>query len=457
MKNKRLFRKGLEILIVGVYFALAILFVYNTVNLDRFYQRAQEKYNYEAEKKINDVFDTNPSSEELDELIHQYPMELVVVDSQGAIYQTLPVEDINTWFGKISREAIGVEARFDAVMNNQDVEVWFCLYRISEQAFLIKFLIQQAVLLFILFLVGLFSVLYGQRALQKPLREMKESIDMANRYEFDKVRADSDNELHRGFGEFTQKVDKTITAMSYQNTQLETELQQERERMKSAMVVARSLVHDLKAPVHQNLMENEAEMLKSTEPVVKELMRKNVETADRSLKRINETLNLLGSQFRQEVKSEEIVDVDELYMETIHIYDYQIREKGLNLDLSLDSDVKLLCNKATIQMLIHNLISNMIQYAKRDSDLIVDIQQTQEELILVHSNQAETLDLERMKKTENLFNVVGLEKSKTNRYSSGNGLFLIRDLTKMLGGVYLLETYGNEVLVKIVIPHGGER
>lgn len=446
--------KGIVILIAIGYFALAILFVYNIFSLGSLYEESADAYTREAESAIHAMLQEYESEEQIDELIEKYPMELVILQEDGPLYRTVKVNNLNIWFGNLNRDAISLEAQFETSVQGVPSEVWFCLYQVSEEAFLMSFLIRQSLLLLVLFVVALISIIYGQKLLHNPLKEIKKSISKANEYEFDDISS-ADDEVNRGFEEFTQKVDKTLHAISHENTKLETELQHERERMKNAMTVARSLVHNLKAPVHQNLMENEAVMLKNEDETIKSLTLKNVTMSDRVLKRINETLDLLRDDAHENIRKEEVVDVEELYMEIIQLYHHQIKEKKLRLDVFIDESSTAYCSRASFQLLAHNLVSNMIQYAIEKSVLVIDVRVEGNKLILQHTNQGALEDIERMKKTENLFNVVQMEKSETNKYSGGNGLFLIRDLTEIMGGTYTLDIQGDSVKVQVELSAEG--
>ncbi len=455
MKNKKGLVKGIVALIAIGYFALAILFVYNILSLNELYQKEAEAYIADAENALHDTLRDDASVEKLDELIEKYPMELVIHQEEGSFYRTIPVRNLNVWFGTLNRDAVALEAHFEGVVNDVYSEVWFCLYQISEERFLTTFLIRQSLLLIALFFIAILSIFYGQKLLYRPLKEVRKSIEKAKHYEFYDPSKSTD-EVNREFGEFTQKVDKTVRAISYENTKLETELQQERERMKNSMTVARSLVHNLKAPVHQNLMENESVMMKNEDKMIQELTHRNVKMADRVLKSINETLDLLKEDSHENIKNKEMVDVEELYMETIQLYHPQIKEKRLSLDITIDNQSTLFCNRACLQLLAHNLISNMIQYAAEKTVLKIAVEYDEKQLILRHQNKGSIKDIERMKKTEKLFNVVQLEKNETNRYSSGNGLFLIQDLIEMLNGQYILNAQGEEVMVQAILPVGGD-
>lgn len=451
MNKRKRITQGIIVLVGVAYLFIATFFALNAFSLSDSYADAEKKYAAEVERSMKDALDAYTDSTQFDQLIQEYPMELNVQDENGVIYQTVSETNLALLFGVVNRDAIVQEAQFTYPIDGKSLEVWYTLYRMPENYFLGDFLVKQMGLLLVAFGLAVLSIFLIQQSLYRPLKQVKSAIAKANEYEFDHIN-DAQDEVNKSFDEFTHKVENTIHAVSRKNTTLETELQRERERLKNTIMVARSLVHDLKTPVHQNLVENELELDKYIDVLsTKELAERNIEISDRILKNINETLAIMKEDIYQEVKDKTKVDIETLYLDTLRMYQGQMQKKQLMMDVSLE-ETEVICNKPSVQLLIHNLISNMVQYAINNTKLYIDVMIKDNKMILHHENKANTEDIERMKKTEQLFNVVQLEKSKTNVYSSGNGLFLIKDLAHLMDGSYELSIDGNTVIIDVILP-----
>ena len=62
--------------------------------------------------------------------------------------------------------------------------------------------------------------------------------------------------------------------------------------------------------------------------------------------------------------------------------------------------------------------------------------------------------MKRMMASENLFSIVGSDTS--HKYSSRQGLFLIKDLAELAGGTYALITNDDTVTIRLCFNKAGD-
>lgn len=452
MNKKNIFSFTSVILLIS-YIVLIIFFAYNFLSLADSYNGAEKKYISQAEQRLVEAFSLDESQivDALNQVIEDYPMELVIVNNKEVFYQTLPYTVGTNLLGSLNRDVLLAEAEGSYPVGGSDMLVWYSIYQMSDQTYLQQFLSQQLLVVVLAFVVLSIFTFIMQQTLLAPLRKIKTSISKVDRYEFDGIDEATD-EVNKSFGKFAHKIENVIHAVSRKHTQLETELQMERERLNNTIMVSRSLVHDFKSPIHQSMIENELFMEEEKEnPKAVEIAQKNIAISDRLMKNINEVLAIMKKDVYSVVSEKEEIDLLELYTETLQLYQPQLFEKELYVNFEAD-EIKIMANKASIQLLVHNLISNMVQYSKRKSELDIMVDYQNDTLVLRHQNESSKNNLERMKKSEQLFNVVQSEASGEHVYSSGNGLFLIKDLTELMHGVYQYSVEGNQVEICISLP-----
>lgn len=98
----------------------------------------------------------------------------------------------------------------------------------------------------------------------------------------------------------------------------------------------------------------------------------------------------------------------------------------------------------------------MVQYALNGSELGFVLSIEHHKIIIQTTNMSSESDVERMQNSEQLFNVIVEDVSKDHIYSSGNGLFLIKDLVKVMNGNYDCEVKDQLITISITLPMNNE-
>ena len=287
------------------------------------------------------------------------------------------------------------------------------------------------------------------KSLFDPLDKIKKSLEFASDYDFSKI-TESEDDVNHKFKDFVSRLEDDISVVSRQHTELEKQLQAKREHLNNVVVVSRSMVHDLKTPVHRTILENEiAARNHSNDKVAVGIAEMNRELNDSLMLDINRILNMLKNDsegFQFEMSDVDVVDT---ITRALGSFNQTMMEKKLKLDFEADDHVVLHTEESTLILLINNLLSNMVLYSNEGGQIGINVEVKKDRLILSFRNESSKNNIKRMKDTEQLFNTIRKDDDAGYTYSSGNGLYLIKELTNMLNGDYKLETNETEVTIEV--------
>ncbi|TDW08863.1 signal transduction histidine kinase [Breznakia blatticola] len=451
MNNKHTLKIVTGVLIVGYVMCMG-MFIYNFLNLEEVYRENELVYIQDAEKALEALFEQNPSdyTKQAEKVIKKYPMELVVRNEQNEVlYKSLPM-NASSYMGYLNKDALLEEAEGFYEKDDENIIFWYGLYQMKGNENLESYLVNQSMILvgaFVFITIGIFVL---GRNLLLPLKRVRDSVSKLETYDFENLGSSEDN-VNRELEAFAKKLENNIHAVSRKHTILEQQLQLERERLNNTIIVSRSFIHDLKTPVHQLILENEYSM-SNEQLTTKQIAKMNIELSEKLMKNVNEVLAIMKGNFYN-VKAETTdVDFVAVVVDAIKLFSKTLESKQFSLNVSVPEKLVGNFNKSTVQLLIHNLMSNMMKYASAKSELSIYMEQKDTQLKLVFENISSQENIKRMKSSEQLFNAVEVDSGKEHVYSSGNGLFLIKDLTNLLSGTYELSIEGEKVMITILLP-----
>ena len=458
MKSKKVF---IGILIgATVIFAVIVLFLgRNISNILSDYGQKELEYVKGIETELTQAMSNQEElNDSLEILTDTYSMEVVVELEGEIVYSSLSLSGDQNYQNMISEKALAVESGGIVEADGQEFYVWYCIYHMSTVEYVEAYLSHQNLLILVAFIVLFLLIMLLQYFLLGPLYRVRDSIDKLERYDFDDVDAGED-ELGRKVNAFSTKLNRTIKAVSRNNTNLELSLQLERERLNNTIQFSKALVHDLKSPVHNMMLENElmVEKLDDSNNEAKDIGDYNIARTDVLLRDINSVLKVLNTDIYKINLDTEDFDLVTLAQEAAKLFRTAMLKKEMSFYLEAEESIMVHLNKITIQLLFHNLISNMVQYGLENSELEIGIEAVVETVHIITRNESSAVNIKRMESSQQLFNIVVEETTKEHVYSSGNGLFLIRDLVLLLGGEYQYSADGPQVILELSIPlRGGE-
>ncbi|MDH6367496.1 MULTISPECIES: hypothetical protein [unclassified Breznakia] len=451
MNRKHTLKVVAAVLIVG-YVACMGMFIYNFLNLEEIYRENEVTYIQNAEEALEHLFEQNPDDYKTsaEKVIDEYPMELVIRSQENEVlYKSLPIQ-ANSYMGYINKDALLEEAEGFYEVDGENIIFWYGLYQMKGNENLESYLVNQAMILagaFVFITLGIFVL---GRNLLLPLKRVRDSVAKLESYDFENLSASEDN-VNRELEAFAKKLENNIHAVSRKHTILEQQLQLERERLHNTIIVSRSFIHDLKTPVHQLILENEYS-LQNEQMTSSQIAKMNIELSEKLMKDVNEVLAIMKGNFYNVKAETTVIDFVSIVMDAIKLFAKSLDSKHFSLNVSVPDMLQGRFNKSTVQLLIHNLMSNMMKYATPQTELLIFMETKKDKIAIVFENVSSKENIVRMKSSEQLFNAVTVENSKEHVYSSGNGLFLIKDLTNLLGGTYELQIEGEKVRIIILLP-----
>ncbi|QIK69181.1 sensor histidine kinase [Erysipelothrix sp. HDW6C] len=451
-KNKRL--KQLATLIATAYVIIAALFLANMLSLDGRFAQKEQAYIKDIEGKIKEVLAINLSemNGQLDDLTNTYAVEITIDDGVDVLYNTVNYQIGDELFGSANKFMTLIESKGQFDNEGKVLNVWYVIYKMPEGAFYQSFFNQQIFLIIIAFALLSTATIFLSRIFIKPFRKIRKAIEQAQDFNFEQIEG-SDDAINKEFGDFTDKLQDGIHAVSRQHTELETQLQVERERLNNTLSVSRSFIHDFKTPLHQLILENDFFIfqLDETNAEVKQLVEINNDVIGKLIHNLNDVLRLMKDDVYTEIQAKEAVSIESMIIETVGLFKPTIRLNKLKVNISVDDMEDIFVNKPTLQLLIHNLISNMVQYAKPESKIIIEVFAENEEVQFNFHNESSLENTEYLLASEQIFNVVMDQSDGRHEFSGGNGLFLIKDLATILSGSYVLKIDGESVDIIITI------
>ncbi len=426
------------------------LFVLNFMSLSTSIANMEQQYLLDVEQRIKDSFKDNNISESLIELGEKYPIEVIVEQDEKTLYQSIPIP-LNQAKGILNQEAVLLEVKGEVKTSTETYDVWYAIYRMPLETYIGHFFFAQNGLIVLSTLLLLVLVAFLHAILLKPLYRIRKSIKKMDEYHFEEVEQGEDI-INQELSLFATKLDASIKAVSRKHTELEMQLQTNKERLHNTVLVSRGLVHDLKSPIHQLMLENDMMMDELKTPEVTYMGQTNVKAIDGFLKEINSILAVLSQdQYGVDIQYETI-DIMALVSKSIRQHGAYLHAKELELELEMPEQTTIVFSLVTMILLINNLLSNMIKYAVEGSQIRFSLDVSSNRLVIETENESSQEDIDRMSQSENLFNVVVEEATNNHVYSSGNGLFLIKDLVHIMKGQFMYETKQSRVIMHVELP-----
>lgn len=243
--------------------------------------------------------------------------------------------------------------------------------------------------------------------LLRPLKNLNKSVSEVNANNLNQKIMFDDNgdeisELIRNFNRMAERLDNSF---------------------KSQKQFVENASHEIKTPL--TVIKTNFDLALSDKNLNKENLLSMISTANKSVDFINnltEDLLLLSVlENKIETTAENMIDV---VKDSIIQLEYMAEEK--NIDLALDNSTSkekiiLKINSHLIQRAIMNLLENAIKYSPKKSDVIVEVEDTKEEVILRIKDQGEGMSKTEYSRIFERF--YRIDKSRS-RQSGGTGLGL---------------------------------
>lgn len=377
---------------------------------------------------LNEKKDTTQLSNELNMAVQELGMELIVLDNMGeVVFTTFPNIDITDFRDVFNHDHILYKSQSIEHTVNGEFQVMMAVYHVPVDVYLDSKFIWLTIYIAILFFLLIIIITLINNMLLKPLKSIRMAIN--EMHDFDLRVIDERTALGAEFKEFIATIDYQLQDASKQYTELELLLLFERQQLELLFRIARGSLHELKTPVYQTLLSNEKYLQTATNSELA-IADYNIAENKDLLNRINKLLASLSRNFNNADENIEYFDGIDLFYEIEDDLAVIINQKNLTINFSCTEKMMLCQNAFGVRLVLHNILLNAVKYTSEDSEIDVEFNVEQDEIEIICQNIATAEDIERLQ--SNRFSAT-TEKSHEH-FSSGNGIYIIKEITKMLKG-----------------------
>lgn len=439
--------------VVAVYIFLIVLLNVFLLNIPGIYQMTAEDKAAVVKQEILTVLQTSDidKSAKFDALREEYKFELVVLSGGATVYSTMPIDDFTKLDGIIDSEALNYQERDSYHFDGADYQVWMAVYKYSSQAFfeLILYIIIGSVVILSGLIIVLIFVMF--RSLISPLSRLRDNIFKLKEYRLSEVAAGNVETEYDSISEelshFSADLEGKITTFGVQYSQLERELKSKHEIYKDKINLVRALIHDIKSPlsIEQMQIDHLKVDLQGDEQQLHrvELLQKSV---DKIMDEMVDVLKILDINATEMPKQD--VDVVATTKELLRIFLPIFQEQGVQYELIAPPKMLLKINAIELKQIIHNILSNAAQYTKPGGIFELDLYEDNGQVHMTAYNDVadtKTIDFERV------FDLFYYASTQDN-YSTGIGMFTIKNMVEANGGSCSFEEYQDGVRLHITLP-----
>lgn len=201
------------------------------------------------------------------------------------------------------------------------------------------------------------------------------------------------------------------------------------------------IAHELRTPL-TNLTTQTQVVLSSDRDVeeYRDILGSNLEELERINKTINDTLYLAKAENSLLYKNNESLEIHEVIEQLVEYHSIVAEDK--ELEIKMEGEGTLLCDKNMFQRAINNLLSNAVRHSTANSTIRINISQTPDkDLTISINNIGDTIPADCLPFIFDRF--YRKDKSREHDYGFGAGLGLA--ITKSI-----IETYGGTITAESV-------
>lgn len=463
MKNK--YSRTINIVSICNIILYIILCSFYLVNLKKFpdeYQKIERNQIDEIQIAVKSSLDgdANQIVSKLAIVTKENPVDLLIYKGKTQVYSSSSSFNRENFSGATNKQSVLFESQGNYTNENLDnYEVFIRVYRLPYTETLVPFIMKQFILLALCFLILIICLFIIIRFILSSMMQAKNSLELMLENEFKEVAMTNkaNDAINESLRDVSTKINHNLDDISREYSQYEQELEKSRLYLDSVLLVSRSFIHDLKTPIVHQVYENEIFSTTIMNDESKEITEMNIAHGESLIKQINDILKFMSQPDIVEKLNTDLKDIDinALMIQIFRQFKNQISSKHLDMDYISDESVILYRNEVLIKLLLHNIISNMTQYASDNSTIVVSALHTDSnEIELSFTNTTDAENIQRMLQSQNIFNI--LEKNRNHEYSSGQGLFLIKTITEMSDGIYTVTTSDDSITLTLTFPCNGD-
>ena len=269
--------------------------------------------------------------------------------------------------------------------------------------------------IFVLILSGIGSIL-GYLSVRSTLKPLQKVQALANKITGEKLN------LRLELTDIPIELQSVVEGINQMLAKLNDEFQR-------LSAFSSDLAHEFRTPINNMLTQTQVTLSQKREnKQYIDILSSNAEELERLARTISDMLFLAKNENGQYIKEKQLVNLSQEITALFAFFEFVAEEKQVKL--LLKGSGELYGNALMLRRAISNLLSNALQYANRQSEIVVEIQEQEQQLILSVYNQGESIPAEDLPHLFNRFYRV--EKSRTRQSAKDNGTGLGLAITKSI-------------------------
>ncbi|WGE68110.1 heavy metal sensor histidine kinase [Actinobacillus equuli subsp. haemolyticus] len=269
--------------------------------------------------------------------------------------------------------------------------------------------------IFVLILSGIGSIL-GYLSVRSTLKPLQKVQALANKITGKKLN------LRLELADIPIELQSVVEGINQMLAKLNDEFQR-------LSAFSSDLAHEFRTPINNMLTQTQVTLSQKREnKQYIDILSSNAEELERLARTISDMLFLAKNENGQYIKEKQLVNLSQEITALFAFFEFVAEEKQVKL--LLKGSGELYGNALMLRRAISNLLSNALQYANRQSEIVVEIQEQKQQLILSVYNQGEPIPAEDLPHLFNRFYRV--EKSRTRQSAKDNGTGLGLAITKSI-------------------------
>lgn len=435
MKNRWTIIFSIILILYAVTIAVTITAI---VKVPSIYQNLQKNEYENIKSDIASILEISENQQEYFQgLEEKFAAEFAVLDtmSNNIVYSTFSVTTPEQLKGLLNPKAIGQEEAYTLTVNGVQYYIWIAQYHVSPQS-IVDFWIKNLIIIIVTMvtLVVLLTVILLKRFL-RPMKRLRENIWKISSYQLEKIQKNEivsttdydvlSDELARFSQDLLQKMNQT--GIKYNSLEKELYLKNEEAEYRASLLV--EMAHDLKTPLQTALFEIEFTEKQNIDLVERRDLAKAKQKIEETLHSISDIIKVSYQTNMEQLTLQEDFDLILLLIEAIHNVSELMETKQFDVETNLDSELFIYTNRIRMKQLIHNALSNICNYTKNDSHVLISCYQEDNTLFLSFYNDAESLTDEQLEQAFTLF-----YRLSDSEYGTGIGLPTMKKIVEELAG-----------------------
>ncbi len=452
--NKISSRTTVFIISLISYAIIIGIIIFSIVNFRQEYRREETNYIKNVQESIVSAVHSEDIESRYEELRQRYAIEVILYEGKELVYQTIPLKEGAALKGIVNDNAKVLE-RFQKIdIEDKEYTLWYVIYQVPFIKTMESFLARINIIVILIYIVLITLIILFEFRLLLPLQRVAKAVAMAENNELDALELEkSSDELNHRLTNFFLKQRRTLSSVRSQNTALELDLALEREHLENTIHLSRGLIHDLKSPIYNVKMDCELRLEQEHDMQERNLLTRTIDVCTQLLMEINGLLKVLREDVYTIDKSVEEIDGVALVYATQKHHVAEMRGKHMSFFFEGNEKEMFFQNKVGVQLLFHNVFSNMVLYSVPNSSIEIVMERSGQDIIILCKNQTDEKNMQRLRngmKYDSLSDAFVSDSG--NAFSSGNGLYLIRQLAKFLDGECNYTFEDDMVVTKLILP-----